>query len=64
MKVGTKVRLKNIRTEDRHNFTDKEGIIVEIGNESKDKRRTPELPIVVDWGEFTNSYKYSDLYEL
>jgi hypothetical protein len=68
MEVGTKVRLREtsifVQLEDRHNPRDKEGTVIEIGNESKDKRRTQELPIVVDWGGFTNSYRYNDLYEL
>jgi len=68
MEVGTKVRLREtsifVQLEDRHNPKDKEGTVVEIGNESKDKRRTQELPIVVDWGGFTNSYRYLDLNEL
>jgi hypothetical protein len=68
MEVGQKVRLREISIfatlEDRHNPRDKYGYVVEIGNESKDKRRTQELPIVVDWGGFTNSYRYIDLYEL
>ncbi len=53
-----------VALDDRHNPKDKEGTVVEIGNESKDKRRTQELPIVVDWGGFTNSYRYLDLNEL
>jgi hypothetical protein len=68
MKVGSKVRLREtsifVQLEDRHNPRDKYGYVVEIGNESKDKRRTQELPVVVDWGGFTNSYRYIDLYEL
>ncbi len=68
MEVGQKVKIKEtsifVSLEDRHNPRDTEGVIVEIGNESKDKRRTQELPVVVDWGGFTNSYRYLDLYEL
>jgi hypothetical protein len=68
MEVGQKVRLRETSIfaslEDRHNPRDKYGYVVEIGNESKDKRRTQELPVVVDWGGFTNSYRYNDLYEL
>ena len=68
MKVGSKVRLRETSIfaalEDRHNPRDKYGTVVETGNESKDKRRTQELPVVVDWGGFTNSYRYNDLYEL
>jgi len=68
MEVGIKVRLREtsifVALDDRHNPKDKEGTVVEIGNESKDKRRTQELPIVVDWGGFTNSYRYLDLNEL
>ena len=68
MEVGQKVRLREtsifVSLEDRHNPRDKYGYIVEIGNESKDKRRTQELPVVVDWGGFTNSYRYIDLYEI
>ena len=68
MEVGQLVRLREtsifVQLEDRHNPRDTEGVIVEIGNESKDKRRTLELPIVVDWGGFTNSYRYLDLDEV
>ena len=68
MQVGSKVRLREtsifVALEDRHNPRDKYGYVVEIGNESKDKRRTQELPVVVDWGGFTNSYRYIDLYVL
>lgn len=68
MQVGQKVRLREtsifVSLDDRHNPRDKYGYIVEIGNESKDKRRTQELPVVVDWGGFTNSYRYIDLYEI
>ena len=68
MEVGKLVRLREtsifVQLEDRHNPRDKEGTVIEIGNESKDKRRTLELPIVVDWGGFTNSYRYLDLYEI
>ena len=68
MELGQKVRLREtsifVQLEDRHNPRDKYGYVVEIGNESKDKRRTQELPVVVDWGGFTNSYRYIDLYEL
>ena len=68
MEIGQKVRLRETSIfaslEDCHNPRDKYGYIVEIGNESKDKRRTQELPVVVDWGGFTNSYRYIDLYEL
>jgi hypothetical protein len=68
MEVGKLVKLREtsifVQLEDRHNPRDKEGTVIEIGNELKDKRRTLELPIVVDWGGFTNSYRYLDLYEI
>jgi hypothetical protein len=58
MEVGQKVRLREtsnfVAVEDRHNPSDKYGTVVEIGNESKDKRRSQDLPVVVDWGGFTN----------
>jgi len=42
MEVGQKVRLREtsifVALEDRHNPRDKYGTVVEIGNESKDKR--------------------------
>jgi hypothetical protein len=49
---------------DRHNPTDKIGVIREIGNELENPRRTLGLPIVVDWGNFTNTYRYLDLEEV
>jgi len=65
MKVGQKVKIKETSIfaieKDRHNPTDKVGVIREIGNELEDPRRSPSLPIVVDWGNFTNSYRYLDL---
>jgi hypothetical protein len=68
MKVGQKVKLKETSIFameiDRHNPTDKIGVIVEIGNELQSERRTPGLPIIVDWGKFTNSYRYLDLEEV
>lgn len=68
MEIGQKVRLRETsifaNLEDRHNPRDKYGVVVEIGNVNKDKRRTQELPVVVNWGGFTNSYRYIDLYEI
>jgi hypothetical protein len=65
MKVGQKVRLKETSIFameiDRHNPTDKIGVIVEIGNELQNPKRTIGLPVLVDWGKFTNSYRYLDL---
>jgi len=68
MRVGQKVKLKGTSIfamePDRHNPIDKVGIIVEIGNEFQNERRTPGLPVVVSWGKFTNSYRYLDLQEV
>jgi len=68
MLVGQKVRLKEkcefTREFDRHNPTNKTGVVVEVGNYKNDRTRTPDLPIVVDWGGFTNSYKFINLYEV
>jgi hypothetical protein len=68
MRIGQKVRLKETSIfamePDRHNPTDKVGVIVEIGNEFQNERRTPGLPVVVSWGKFTNSYRYLDLQEV
>jgi hypothetical protein len=65
MRIGQKVRLKEISVFameiDKHNPTDKIGVIVEIGNEFQNPKRTPALPVLVSWGSFTNSYRYLDL---
>jgi hypothetical protein len=65
MKVGQKVRLKETSIFaieiDKHNPTDKIGVIVEIGNEFQNPKRTQALPVLVDWGKFTNTYRYLDL---
>jgi hypothetical protein len=65
MKVGQKVKLKQTSVFameiDKHNPTDKIGVIVEIGNEFQNPKRTQALPVLVDWGKFTNSYRYLDL---
>lgn len=68
MRIGQKVKLKETSIFameiDRHNPTDKIGVIREIGNELENPRRTLGLPIVVDWGKFTNTYRYLDLEEI
>jgi hypothetical protein len=68
MRIGQKVRLKHdcdyARENNRHNPTEVTGVIVEIGNDNEDRTRTKELPVVVDWGGFTNSYKFIHLYEV
>jgi hypothetical protein len=68
MKIGQKVRLKETSVFameiDKHNPTDKIGVIVEIGNEYQNPKRTQALPVLVDWGKFTNSYRYLDLEEV
>jgi hypothetical protein len=68
MKVGQKVKLKETSVFameiDKHNPTDKIGVIVEIGNEYQNPKRTQALPVLVDWGKFTNSYRYLDLEEV
>lgn len=68
MKIGQTVRLKwdceYAREDNRHNPSDVTGIIVEIGNDNNDRTRTPDLPVVVDWGGFTNSYKFIHLFEV
>jgi hypothetical protein len=65
MKVGQKVKLKETSVFameiDKHNPTDKIGVIVEIGNEFQNPKRTQALPVLVDWGKFTNTYRYLDL---
>ena len=65
MKLGQKVKLKETSIFameiDRHNPTDKIGVIVEIGNEFQNPKRTQALPVLVDWGKFTNTYLYLDL---
>lgn len=65
MRIGQKVKLKETSIFaieiDRHNPTDKVGVIVEIGNELQSERRSPGLPVIVDWGKFTNSYRFLDL---
>jgi len=65
MRIGQKVRIKEnsifAMEIDKHNPTDKIGVIVEIGNELQSERRTPGLPVIVDWGKFTNSYRFLDL---
>ena len=65
MRIGQKVKLKETSIFameiDRHNPTDKVGVIVEIGNELQSERRSPGLPVLVDWGKFTNSYRFLDL---
>jgi len=66
--VGQKVRLRQdceyAKENNRHNPTDVTGVIVEIGNYNQDRTRTKELPVVVDWGGFTNTYKFIHLYEV
>jgi hypothetical protein len=68
MKLGQKVKLKEnsifAMEIDKHNPTDKIGVIVEIGNEYQNPKRTQALPVLVDWGKFTNSYRYLDLEEV
>jgi hypothetical protein len=68
MKVGQKVKLKETSVFameiDKYNPTDKVGVIVEIGNEFENPKRTPGLPVLVDWGKFTNTYRYLDLEEV
>jgi hypothetical protein len=68
MRIGQKVKLKETSIFameiDRHNPTDKVGVIVEIGNEFGNTKRSPGLPVVVDWGKFTNTYRYLDLEEV
>jgi hypothetical protein len=68
MRIGQKVRLKQTSIfaiePDRHNPTDKIGVIVEIGNELQNERRTSGLPVLVNWGKFTNTYRYLDLEEV
>jgi hypothetical protein len=68
MKLGQKVKLKETSIFameiDRHNPTDKIGVIREIGNEYQNPKRTQALPVLVDWGKFTNSYRYLDLEEV
>jgi hypothetical protein len=65
MRIGQKVKLKETSVFameiDKHNPTDKIGVIVEIGNEFQNPKRTQALPVLVDWGKFTNSYRYLDL---
>jgi hypothetical protein len=65
MRIGQKVKLKETSVFameiDRHNPTDKIGVIVEIGNEFQNEKRTPALPVLVSWGKFTNSYRFLDL---
>ena len=61
MKEGNKVTLKHYsvfaQEGDRHNPTDIVGEVMEI-------RKHDELPVVVNWGSFTNSYKFKDLEEV
>jgi hypothetical protein len=65
MKIGQKVKLKETSVFameiDKHNPTDKIGVIVEIGNEFQNPKRTAALPVLVSWGKFTNTYRYLDL---
>ena len=65
MKIGQKVKIKETSVFameiDKHNPTDKIGVIVEIGNEFQNEKRTQALPVLVDWGKFTNTYRYLDL---
>lgn len=65
MRIGQKVKLKETSIFameiDKHNPTDKIGVIVEIGNEFQNPKRTPALPVLVDWGKFINSYRSLDL---
>jgi len=65
MKIGQKVKLKETSVFameiDKHNPTDKIGVIVEIGNEFQNEKRTSALPVLVSWGKFTNSYRFLDL---
>lgn len=60
MEAGTQVKLKETseyaKEVDRHNPTDVVGYIQEIRSESK-----YGLPVIVNWGKFTNSYNYKDL---
>lgn len=68
MRIGQKVKLKETSVFameiDRHNPIDKIGVIVEIGNELQNPKRSPGLPVVVDWGKFTNTYRFLDLEEV
>jgi hypothetical protein len=65
MRIGQKVKLKETSIYameiDRHNPTDKIGVIVEKGNEFQNPKRNSTLPVLVSWGKFTNSYRYLDL---
>lgn len=68
MRIGQKVKLKETSVFaieiDKNNPTKKIGVIVEIGNEFQNPKRTPALPVLVDWGKFTNSYRFLDLEEV
>jgi len=68
MRIGQKVKLKETSIYameiDRHNPTDKIGVIVEKGNEFQNPKRNSTLPVLVSWGKFTNSYRYLDLEEV
>ena len=68
MRIGQKVKLKETSIFameiDRHNPTDKVGVIVEIGNEFNNPKSSPGLPVVVNWGKFTNTYRFLDLEEV
>jgi hypothetical protein len=65
MKIGQKVKIKETSVFameiDKYNPTDKIGVIVEIGNEFQNEKRTPGLPVLVSWGKFTNTYRFLDL---
>lgn len=59
MRIGSSVKLKpgtvHYLSGDRHNPTDKSGIITEINANGK---------IIVNWGNFRNSYSKNDLIEV
>jgi hypothetical protein len=65
MRVGQIVKIKETSIfameVDRHNPTHRQGTIIEIGNETQNTKRSPEYPILVSWGDFTNTYRRSDL---
>jgi len=65
--VGNFIKLKKTSiyydnvSPDKHNPINKIGVVIEIGNPTSDMKRTNDLPILVNWGNFTNTYKYVDL---
>lgn len=65
MEAGTFVTLREssvyATNVDRHNPVNVIGVVVSTDIPWNDNKRTNDLPVLVNWGNFTNTYKFRDL---